>query len=248
MTARPAQRTELPYENGGLRDGAGQDLRPGGPRLTAQAIARAAWRPGETVIDIGCGGGCTLDHLRRNHLTAIGIDLAENALCLAQRRDSSFLLVQGSGESLPFADASVDGVMAECSLSLMPDQGRMLAEAHRVLRPGGRLVITDVYARNPVAPDRCDLALPECLAGILERDGLCRRLERAGFSIETWEDHSDLLKLFVARFIFEHGSLDSLWGGTAACSAATWSALRPGYALAIANKTKFEPRKEDHHG
>jgi SAM-dependent methyltransferase len=120
----------------------------------------------------------------------------------------------------------------------MPDASAALHEFHRVLRPGGRIVITDVYARNPDALNQSDPQFPSCISGILEKDRTIRQVTNAGFDLDSWEDHSGVLTTFIARFIFEYGSLDALWGDRA--EAPRWGEqmkrLRPGYALLVARK------------
>lgn len=228
-----------PYQSGAMVDGAGQCLRPGGSQLTARAVFCGAWQPGERVIDVGCGRGSTLDYLRRCGFNAVGVDMSESTLQLARELIDDAAVVRASGESLPFADASADGVLAECSLSLMGNAPTALAEFHRVLRDGGRLVVTDVYARHPQALVS-DTPLPACISGVLQKDRTICQLKDAGFGLETWEDHSSVLAAFIARFIFEYGSLGALWGGSPANSADKWvetaKRLHPGYALLVARK------------
>lgn len=234
--ANPACQAEPLYASGSLQDGTGEALRPGGPQLTARAVDCGHWRPGDRVIDVGCGRGATLDYLRYRGLNAIGIDISSSVLRLAKQRAGECSVIQASGEDLPFADAGTDGILAECSLSLMPHPAKAMVEFHRVLRPGGRLVITDVYARNPAVLGGSDRGLPGCLSGMLEKQDTIRRLEKTGFGLDAWEDHSDVLKAFITRFIFEHGSLEALWGGSAATSAEMARKLRPGYMLLVARK------------
>jgi len=253
MTTSPTHLGECLYASGALQDGAGQALRPGGPQLTARAVFCGNWRPGQRVIDIGCGNGGTVAYLRRCGLKAIGVDISETMLRQTKCHDDEFDVVRASGDDLPFADASADGILAECSLSLLPNAAKALSEFHRVLRPGGRLVVTDVYARNPRTNDPIEHDLPLCFSGLLEKDRTIRQLETVGFGIDNWEDHSDVLKAFITRFIFEHGSLEALWGGSAERSLPngrpddglvektagrlqSLKTLRPGYALLVARK------------
>jgi SAM-dependent methyltransferase len=242
MTACDLRQNDTLYEYGALHTTDGHPLRPGGRSLTARAVFCGAWRPGQKVIDIGCGSGGTLDYLRQCGLAAIGVDLASDVLARAKFDDEDRIMVQARGDDLPFADESADGILLECSFSLLASPAKALAEFHRVLRPGGRLVVTDVYARNAQALRRADAHLPTCLSGILEKDLTIRQFSAAGFGVDTWEDHSDVLKTFLGRFIFEYGSLDALWGEATRATKFNWAKttreLRPGYVLLAARKGK----------
>jgi ubiquinone/menaquinone biosynthesis C-methylase UbiE len=247
MTAQTARQLESPYQSASLRDGAGEPLRPGGRRLTERALGLGAWHCGERVIEVGCGRGIALKILGCAGVDAIGVDLSAEALLAA--RDAQLAVVRANGDALPFADESADGVLAECSFSLMPDQPAALKEFHRVLRPGGRLVICDVYARNPPAEGNAPVP---CLEGVLVRQSTERLLARSGLPAARWEDHSDVLKAFVARFLFEYGSLEALWSG-ASClkggSGAAAKALGLGYAILVARKpSALDAQERSNHG
>lgn len=209
---------------------AGLRLRPGGNELTWRAITTGQWRTGDLVLDLGCGQGYGLSQLRQRGIRAIGIDPAATP--------SVRPVVTGRGEHLPFMASTFDGVLAECSLSLMDDPHAALAEIHRVLKPGGCLVATDLFARNQVEPSPCRAG---CMWGVVDQLELMRRLDRAGLRQTLWEDHSAALKQLTARILFEFGSLEPLWG---CCGSArneddmanTLRRLRPGYFLLAARK------------
>ena len=201
--------------------------------------------PGERVLDLGCGVGVATRLLQRHGCTAIGVDHAVKRLSLARRDEPALAMVAGDAAQLPFAAESLDGILAECSLSLTGFAPAVLAECHRVLRPGAQLAITDVFARVSDAAGPAPLA--GCLASHRGRNEIVARLIDAGFRIERWENHSALLKTFIARLIFASGSLDSLWGGAAPGDAAALSASlrrsRPGYFLLIVSKSAKEARR-----
>ncbi|CAH2603842.1 Class I SAM-dependent methyltransferase [Rhodovastum atsumiense] len=230
------------YGSGLVTDGHGLPLRPGGAALSTALISAAGFRPGGIVLDIGCGRGESLARLRALGWQAVGIDQAAAALCHAGDEPARSLLVRGNGLSLPFADASLDGVLAECSLSVMPDRAATLLEWARVLRPGGSLALSDVYHR------RDDAAFAP--AGATTRARLQGEVRDAGLGLAVFEDHSDVLREWVARFIFRYGTLDALWAG-AGCRAATSArAGAPGYCLLIARKPDDAtggPGREDFH-
>lgn len=222
---------EHPYQAGRHDDGA--PLRPGGCELTLRALNLADFASGERVLDLGCGVGVATRLLQRHGCTAIGLDLALERLSLACRDEPALAMVAGDAAQLPFAAESLDGILAECSLSLTGFSPTVLAECHRVLRRGGRLAVTDLYTR---ADKGHRPALPGCLGGMAARAGILAALAEAGFIVQCWEDHSDRLKSFVARLIFVGGGADALWSGDGPDYAAALRASRPGYFLLVSRK------------
>ena len=104
------------------------------------------------------------------------------------------------------------------------------------------LVITDVYAREPDAVIDNTTILPACVAQMAGQETLCAEITQAGFKIESWQDHSAVLKTFLARLIFEKGSLAALWSNHASRDeasnlSAALRAKRPGYFLLLARAT-----------
>jgi SAM-dependent methyltransferase len=208
---------------GTLRDGDGEPLRPGGLALTRELIDRAGFCAGDTVADVGCGLGASTRLLRDRGVAAIGVDLV--APSDASARGEAPPLVVADGARLPFADDSLDGVLSECSLSLTADRGLALAEWRRALRRGGRLALSDVYCRAGGGAGR-----------IATREALCADVAAAGFRLAWFEDRSEALKGWAARFIFQFGSLDPLWGCDCAVDQGLTGKARLGYALLIAAK------------
>jgi len=177
---------------------------PGGRELTARALTLAGLRRHGRVLDIGCGSGATVDWLRRCHrFQAFGLD------CSRGRFQPGVPLLQAQAEHLPFASATLDGVLAECSLSVTASQDAVLAECARVLVRGGKLLLTDVYTRHPVP-------------GMIQREELMGQLAVHGFRILCWEDHSEVLRTFLAHYIFEHGSAPFILPDRAATVRERW--------------------------
>ena len=153
--------------------------------------ALAELRPGEVVLDLGSGGGIdVLLSARRVGPTGFvyGVDMTDEMLALAERNAADrgvthVRFLKGEIEHLPLPDASVDVVISNCVINLSVDKAQVLREAFRVLRPGGRLAVSDVVVQGSL-PDalRRDLELwAGCVAGALEEDTYRRLLRQAGF-------------------------------------------------------------------
>jgi ubiquinone/menaquinone biosynthesis C-methylase UbiE len=231
---------------------AGGVMRPGGLALTARAFDYCAFSPGADVVDVGCGTGITVEFLRDTYgLNAIGIDPSAVILERGRQRNSDLPLLQGSGEQLPMAAGTMDGVVAECTLSVVADKQKALAEFNRILVPGGRLIVTDLYARAVARTGAMGLRPTSCLAGITTREDWFSALEDRGFTTELWEDHTPKLTEFVIRMIMEHGSLEPFWqceceNGNSRMTQDAVKEARPGYFLLIGKKTR-ELAEGDRH-
>jgi arsenite methyltransferase len=154
-------------------------------------VARAELRPGETVLDLGSGGGIDVILSARRVAPggkAYGLDQVDEMLDLARRHqreagvdNAEFL--KGDIERIPMPDRSVDVILSNCVINLAADKDRVFAEAYRVLKPGGRLAISDIVARGPVpAGLRRDLELwAGCVAGALDEADYRAKLAAAGF-------------------------------------------------------------------
>ncbi len=162
--------------------------------------AVADLRPGETVLDLGSGAGTDVLIAARRvapHGRVIGIDMTPEMVELAWRHASeanvtNVVFLQGFLEDLPVPDASIDVVMSNCVINLAGDKNVVLREAARVLRPGGRLAISDVIADEDLDDaTRADVALwTGCIAGALTHAEFEVALAGAGLTdIEITETH-----------------------------------------------------------
>jgi SAM-dependent methyltransferase len=153
--------------------------------------ALAQLHPGETVLDLGSGGGIdVLLSARRVGATgkAYGLDMTDEMLSLAEenKRKSGLQNVEflkGEIESIPLPDASVDVIISNCVINLSGDKDRVLREAFRVLKPGGRFAVSDVVVRGEVPPAiRKNMELwVGCIAGALEEMEYVHKLAKVGF-------------------------------------------------------------------
>jgi SAM-dependent methyltransferase len=153
--------------------------------------ALAELHEGETVLDLGSGGGIdVLLSARRVGPTgkAYGLDMTDEMLALARSNQraagvENVEFLKGNIEDIPLPDDSVDVIISNCVINLSADKRRVLAEAFRVLRPGGRFAVSDVVVRGEVPPElRRSMELwVGCVAGALEEDEFRGLLEEVGF-------------------------------------------------------------------
>ena len=153
--------------------------------------ALAELEPGETVLDLGSGGG--IDFLlsaRRVGPTgkAYGLDMTDDMLALARKNQqtagvTNVEFLKGEIENIPLPDNSIDVVISNCVINLSADKDRALAEAFRVLKPGGRFAVSDVVVRGevPAAVRRSMELWVGCIAGALEEGQYRQSLAQRGF-------------------------------------------------------------------
>lgn len=184
-----------------LPEGANLGLSCGNP----QAIA--AMRPGETVLDLGSGAGfdCFLAARQVGPTgRVIGVDMTDAMLEKARANAGKTGLGnvefrKGEIEALPVDDDSVDVVISNCVLNLVPDKDRAFREIRRVLKPDGRLAVSDMaWESEPAASVRQDLeALVGCIGGALVLGDYISRLKQAGFASVEVEKHADAARKMV---------------------------------------------------
>jgi arsenite methyltransferase len=153
--------------------------------------ALAELKPGETVLDLGSGGGIdVLLSARRVGLTgkAYGLDMTDDMLALARDNQrnagvENVEFLKGEIENIPLPDNSVDVIISNCVINLSADKDRVIREAFRVLRPGGRFAVSDVVVRGDVPEEirRNMLLWVGCVAGALRDSDYAGKLANAGF-------------------------------------------------------------------
>jgi arsenite methyltransferase len=161
--------------------------------------ALLALEPGQTVLDLGSGGGIdVLLSARRVGPTgkAYGLDMTDEMLALARENQrkagaANVEFLKGTIEAIPLPDSSVDVIISNCVINLSSDKDAVLREAFRVLKPGGRFAVSDVVVRGDVPVDiRRSMELwVGCIAGALEEAEYAAKLRAAGFTdveVEPW--------------------------------------------------------------
>jgi arsenite methyltransferase len=155
--------------------------------------ALAELHPGETVLDLGSGGGIdVLLSARRVGPAgkAYGLDMTDGMLALARENQrkagvDNVEFLKGEIEAIPLPDNSVDVIISNCVINLSADKGQVLKEAFRVLKPGGRFAVSDVVIRGevPAAVRRSMELWVGCVAGALTEDEYRQHLAEAGFEM-----------------------------------------------------------------
>lgn len=165
--------------------------------------AMASLREGETVVDLGSGGGLDVflaaQRVGRTG-RVIGIDMTPDMVALARRNadkagHSNVAFHRAEIDDMPFDDDSVDCVISNCVLNLVPDKFHAFQEIFRILKPGGRLAVSDIALKQPLPPALSDsvAALTGCIAGALLITDYERLLRQAGFaSVRIMDSGADL--------------------------------------------------------
>lgn len=246
-----ARTYESPLFNGIL----GDTLHPGGLKLTTRIAELAQLDKGSRILDIACGKAITACFLAQRYgCCVVGIDLSAELISLAQDKVQSEGLSEkvelflGDGEFLPYRDSLFDAVISECSFSLLLNKEAAAIEIRRVLRPGCKLVITDVFLRGQLSEELCTKAsFASCIAGAKTIEEYVKLFEQVGFRDPYVEDHSEALRRVAYQALVSYGSWGAfaakIWGTSTSSlegrdenmASELWQSLfkqgRPGYAL-----------------
>ena len=177
--------------------------------------ALAELRPGEVVLDLGSGGGIDV-LLSAKRVSpggkAFGLDMTDEMLALARENQRKAGLenvefLKGEIEQIPLPDNSIDVVISNCVINLSSDKDRVLAEAFRVLKPGGRFAVSDVVTKDGIAPAVRESVLlwVGCVAGALEETEYRAKLAKTGFTSIAFEPTRIYRAADAASFLSEAG-------------------------------------------
>lgn len=184
------------YDRADVRALLGDSWHPGGVELTLALGSRLALGPDKRILDVACGAGTSLAALiERHQVLGFGLDKEARAASDEARR-----IVRGDAHAIPFEDGFFDAIVCECALSTFVDQPTAVAEMRRVLRPGGRVAISDMAVEGAI-PDalRDWVHTGTCLSRALTSDAYVATLEAAGLRlVERW-DASDALRELLLR-------------------------------------------------
>lgn len=224
-----------------------QDSVPEGSNLglgCGNPTALASLAEGETVLDLGSGAGFDC-FLAANKVgksgRVIGVDMTPEMLDKARANadQGGYANVEfrlGEIEHLPLADATVDIVISNCVINLAPDKGRVFAEALRVLKPGGRIMVSDIVLNQelPEAVRKSVTAYVGCVAGAEQKETYLAQIEKAGFadieihSAKTFSEETVLEYLEGSGSDIERDGLKSLYAtAIKAVESITVSAVKP---------------------
>jgi arsenite methyltransferase len=197
--------------------------RPGGFDITHKALKYCAFQHGDRILDLGCGSGATVDYMNSAlGLIATGIDIDETT------PPGKSNIIKAKAQNIPFPDLHFDGIISECSFSLMEDRERVLNECHRVLREDGRLIISDMYARGT----------PVCLTGALgmldTKENIISLLQRCGFITDLFEDFTHSLQTMWGQMIFDKGAKS--FYNEIGINPDEFKKIKCGYCLIVATK------------
>ena len=176
-------------------------LHPGGLEFTKRVAKIAQVDANSLVLDIACGKGKSLLLLAEEYgCNIVGIDISNinvaQAKARVKRLDNRAKLIVSDAESLPFIDGTFDVVLSECSFSSLPNKHEVALEIKRVLKPGGKLVISDIVKKKMPNYELkgCPFPLIPCLAGARSIEDYMAIFKQAGFRSLHVQDHSLELK------------------------------------------------------
>jgi ubiquinone/menaquinone biosynthesis C-methylase UbiE len=202
---------------------------PGGIKITKRALEICRFPSGALLADVGCGTGEGVSYINKNtDFRMTGIDNDPSAISVAVAAGNDCICCDAT--NLPYQSTSLDGIFFQCSFSKIGEPDKAILEAHRVLKPGGKIVISDFYAQKK----------EEHFFGFIGRvefkEKIISRLNDQGFELIFLEDHTKELHQLWGQIIFDYGRdvVDSML-----CETGRILSAKCGYGLFIAKKTSL---------
>ena len=188
------------YEYAMMRDMQDDVIRPGGLGLTGKLLEYCDLHENSCVLDVGCGCAASLRLAKERYGCDIfGIDIARRLLLQAKGRPCDNCLIQGNVFAMPFAANSFDLVLLECVASIFSIEA-CLAICKRILRPGGKVLITDLYARMADGLNEVrQLPKGTCIQGVIMHEDVLSALKKFDLKLVHWGDYSDTMKNFPMK-------------------------------------------------
>ena len=190
------------YEQDWIQAILGDSFHPGGADLSARLIRGLHLPANSRVLDVACGIGATARLMAREFgLDVVGLDASTANVAKAENLlgGETAAFVTGDAAALPFPDDSFDAVVCECAVSTFADQGRVVAEFARVLKPGGMVGITDMVIEGELPEDIAGVIAPwTCLAAARSVVGYQSLFLSAGLRVVEYADESSSLRKLVA--------------------------------------------------
>ena len=211
--------------------------RPGEFKITDRALEIANFKEGSRILDIGCGEGDTVNHLNEMGMKAEGIEMNLTKIVEAKKKFPGINVNYGDGEFLDeWPSYTFDGITMECVLSLINIPEESLNEAYCVLKKGGKLIITDLYERDPDPKQMAAVAMEakrqsrlphhegDCenrglkyvdfrFEGAFYKEPLIKMIEEVGFKVKAFEDFSIELDNYAAQIMLDGGKLEDACKG-----------------------------------
>jgi arsenite methyltransferase len=196
------------YSSAAARWLLGDSFHPGGAALTSRLVRALQLAPGALVVDVASGPGTSaIQVAQETGCQVLGVDLAaENVARAARAAEHAGLaervsFVEGDAEALPLQDDAADAALCECALCTFPDKSTAARELARVLKPGGRVAISDITARRDELPPELTgmQAWVACIADARPLEEIASLLEEVGLAVESTERHDEALAAMLDR-------------------------------------------------
>ena len=188
------------YKYAVWRDMQDEVIRPGGLGLTGELLAYCDLHKNSRVVDIGCGCAASLRLVKEQFGCEIfGLDISRQLLLQAKGRPCDSLLIQANVNAIPLAENSFDLILLECVASIFGIENS-LSICKKILKPGGKVLITDLYARKADGINEVRKFPKEtCIQGVILREDILSALKTFEISLVHWGDYSDTMQNFPMR-------------------------------------------------